>query len=61
MPLEKAVDMILKAIYLKRLDMVVGSWFYYLIPKIAFLSSSFNNLACNFKYKGQLKVMNKAK
>jgi hypothetical protein len=61
MPVEKAVDMILKAVYLKRSQIIVGKLFYQIIPKLTFLSSTLNDLACDFKYKSQIKVMQKAK
>lgn len=61
MKVDKAVDIILKAIALERHEIVVGNWFYWFIPRLTFLSSYVNNVACEIKYKSQLKVMNKAK
>jgi hypothetical protein len=60
MPVDKAVDIIVKAVYLKRDEIVVGKWVYWLIPKLCFMSSWINNLVCDFKYRSQLKVMKEA-
>jgi len=60
MPVSKAVDIIMKAVYLGREEIVVGKFFYWIIPKLCFLSDAFNNIAGDVKYKSQLKVMNSA-
>ena len=51
MPVDVAADMILKAIMLKRDDIVVANAFYRIIPRLAFLSDTINNLAGDIKYK----------
>jgi hypothetical protein len=51
MPVSKAVDIIMKAVYLGREEIVVGKFFYWIIPKLCFLSDTFNNIAGNVKYK----------
>lgn len=61
MPVDKAAEMILKAIMLKRNEIVVANTFYRIVPRLAFLSDTINNFAGDFKYKSQLKVMSKAK
>jgi hypothetical protein len=43
--------MILKAIMLKRDEIIVGNLFYRLVPKLVFLSDTLNNLAGDVKYK----------
>lgn len=61
MPVEKAVDMILKAIHLKRHEIVVGKIVYWWITRLCFISDAINTLAGDIKYKSQLKVMRDAK
>lgn len=61
MPVEKAVDIILKAVYMRRHEIIVGKAFYWWITKLAFISSTVDSLAGSIKYKSQLKVMQKAK
>ena len=51
MSCEDASEIILKAIYLKRSQIIVGSFFYWIIPKIAFLSSTMNDFFSSMKYK----------
>ncbi len=51
MPVDIAADMMLKAIMLKRDEIVVGNWFYRLVPRLVFLSDTLNNLAGDMKYK----------
>ena len=60
MPVEKAVDIVMKAIYLKRDEVTVGKFFYWLIPKLCFVSSAINRIAGDVKYRSQLKVMKEA-
>jgi hypothetical protein len=60
-PVEVAVEIILKAVYMGRNEIIVGKAFYWWITKLAFLSSTINSLACDIKYRSQLKAMQKAK
>lgn len=61
MPVDKAVNIILKAIALGRQEIVVGKFFYWLIPRLCYLSETVNSIAGDHKYKDQIKVMTKAK
>lgn len=61
MPVDKAADMILKAVKLRRNEVFVSGWGYRIIPRLAFLSETINDLCGYVKYKSQIKVMNKAK
>lgn len=61
MPVEKAVDMILKATFMRRHEVIVGNPGYWFITRLAFMSSIFNSIACDVKYKSQLRVIKKAK
>jgi len=51
MPVEKAVDIILKGIYLKRHEVTVAKFFYWLIPRLCFISNFINRISGDFKYK----------
>lgn len=51
MSVEVAVEIILKAIYLKRDDVLVGKFFYWVITRLCFMSNAINSLACDVKYK----------
>jgi len=51
MPVEKAVDIIAKAIYMRRHEVLVGKAFYWWITKLAFLSSTVNSIAGDIKYR----------
>lgn len=44
MTVQYAVDILIKAMYLKRNQVTIGSFFYYILPKLCFLSESFTNL-----------------
>jgi hypothetical protein len=54
------VDMLIKGIYLKRHEVTVGKFFYWLIPRLCFISSFINKVSGDVKYKSQLKVMQAA-
>jgi hypothetical protein len=60
LPVEKAVEILLKGIYLKRHEVTVGKFFYWLIPRLCFISNFINKVSGNVKYKSQLKVMKNA-
>ena len=51
LPVAVATDIILKAIYLRRDEIVVGKFFYWLIPRLCFISSFVNRVAGDVKYK----------
>lgn len=61
MPVEKAVDMIIRATYLKRAEVYVCGWLYYFVPRLAFISSTLNYLILKKAFKMQKKVFDKAK
>ena len=58
--MDKAVDIVMKAIYLNRDEVTVGKFFYWLIPKLCFVSSAINRIAGDVKYRSQLKFMKEA-
>lgn len=51
MPVDKAVDIMLKAIFLKRHEITVGKIFYWVIPRLCFWSSTIDTLAGDIKYR----------
>lgn len=51
MPVELAVEIIVKAIYMRRDEVLVGDAFYWWITKLAFLSTTVNSIAGYIKYK----------
>lgn len=51
MPVEKAAEVILKGIKLRRGQVFVANPILRIIPRIAFLSESFNYLCSVIKYK----------
>ena len=61
MSVEKAVDWIIRSMYLKREECYVCSVFYMIFPKVAFLSSSLTYMLSQFEYKRQTKVIEDAK
>jgi short-subunit dehydrogenase len=61
MPVDKAAEIILKATYLKRHEVIVGSMGYWFITRLCYLSTIVNTIAGDVKYRSQIKVMNKAK
>ena len=61
MPVDKAANMILKAIYLERDEIVVGKFHIWLAPRLCFLSSTIDNIVGTLKAKSQHKVMAAAK
>lgn len=60
-PVDEAVRDILKAIYLKRFWVTIGSFYYYISPKILSLSENLTTFANKKLYKKQVRVMNEAK
>lgn len=61
MQVDQAAEMILKAAYLKRHEIIVGNPLYWFITRLCYLSTTINQIAGDVKYKSQIKVMNKAK
>lgn len=61
MKVQKAIEMIVKATYLRRAEVYVCGWGYYFIPKLAFLSSTLNYWILKFAYKKQKKVLDAAR
>mmetsp|Transcript_27942 Transcript_27942/g.20927 ORF Transcript_27942/g.20927 Transcript_27942/m.20927 type:complete len:167 (-) Transcript_27942:33-533(-) len=61
MPVDKAVNIILKAVYMKRAEVTVGSLFYQIIPTLMFASTWLRDFANDVKYRSQLQVKEKAK
>jgi len=60
-PVDVAVNQILRAIALGRSDIILGNLGYQIIPSICFMSSTIMDYMNKFLYKRQLKVMAKAK
>ena len=61
MPVETAVEIILRAIYMQREEVLVGKLWYWFVTRLCFISSSANRIAGDVKYKSQLKVIGDAK
>jgi hypothetical protein len=60
-PVESACEDILKAIYVRRLWIIVGSLYYQIGPKICYFSETVQKIFGKSKYKSQLKVLKNAK
>lgn len=51
MSVDKAVNIMIKAIYLERTNILVGKFVYGIVATLCFLSDWINNLAGDIKYK----------
>jgi hypothetical protein len=61
MPVDKAVNRILKAIYLRDRECYLCSAFYKFVVTLSALSGNVTNPPCHTQYQDQLRVMNAAK
>jgi hypothetical protein len=61
MPVDQAAEIILKATYLKRHEVIVVSMGLWVITRLCYLSTIVNTIAGDVKYRSQIRVMNKAK
>jgi len=58
---EEACDDILKAIYLKRFKVVIGSFKYYIFPKLVNFSETLYTTYLGIYYKSQIKTLEAAR
>lgn len=56
---EYAVKILVKAMYLKRHQIVLGSFYYYIVPKLAALSENLNFYAVRINVKQQVDALKK--
>ncbi|CDW76091.1 short-chain dehydrogenase [Stylonychia lemnae] len=61
LPVDKACDVMLRAIKLRRDEIYVASLFFYLTVKLSQLSSTLNRWICAIQFKKQMKILNKVK
>jgi len=61
MPVEEAVEIILKGMYLNYSTIMVGSFFYKILPKLCNMSQNLADLTGKVAYNKQMKTLSKCK